>query len=64
MRVELLQVDEGGGWFVECVSANNRVVIGRCGGGRTGCGRNEGMVLHADLFILLEIPFSIATSFV
>ena len=64
MRVESSQVDDGGGWFVGCVSANNGVVIGRRGGGRTGCGRNEGVILHADLFGLLEISFSIMTSLV
>ena len=64
MRVELSQVDDGGGWFVDCVSANNGVVIGRRRGGRTGCGRDKGVVLHADLFNLLEISVSIATSFV
>ena len=64
MRVELSQVDDGGGWFVDCVSANNRVVIGRRRGGRTGRGRNKGVVFHADLFDLLEISVSMATSLV
>ena len=64
MQVELSQVDDGGGWFVDCVSANNGMVIGRHRGGRTGCGRNKGVVLHADLFALLEISVSIATSLI
>ena len=64
MQVELSQVDDGGGWFVDHVSANNGVVIGRRRGGRTGCGRNERVVFHADLSSLLEISVSIATPFV
>ena len=64
MRVELSQVDDGGGWFVDCVSTNNGVVIGRRGGGRAGCERDKGVVLHADLFDLLEISISMATSLV
>ena len=46
------------------VSADDRVVIGRCGRGRTGRRRDERVVLHADLSVLLEISVSIATSFV
>ena len=64
MQVELSQVDDGGGWFVDRVSANNGMMIGRRRGGRTGCGRNERVALHADRFDLLEIPVSIATSLV
>ena len=62
MRVELLQVDEGRGWFIVCVSADDRVIIGRCGRGRARCRRDERVVLHADLF--LEISVSIATSLI
>ena len=64
MRVELSQVDEGCSWFVVCVSADDRVVIGRRGRGRARCERDERMALHADLFDFLEISVSITTSLV
>ena len=64
MRVKLLQVDEGRGWFIVCVSVDDRVVIGRRGRGGALCRRNKRVVLHADLFDFLEISVSIATSLV
>ena len=64
MRVELSQVDEGCGWFIVCVSADDRIMVGRCGRGRARCRRDERMALHADLFDFLEISVSIATSLV
>ena len=58
-----MQVDEGG-WFVVCVSADNRVVIGRCGLSGTRRRRDERVVLHVDLCGFLEISVSIATSLI
>jgi hypothetical protein len=60
----LLQVDDGGGWFVMHVSADNGVVIGRCGWSRARRRRDERVVLHADLFDSSEIPISLAASLV
>ena len=47
-----------------CVSADDRVIVGRRGRGRARCKRDERMALHADLFDFLEISVSIATSLV
>jgi hypothetical protein len=59
-----LQVDDGGGWFVMRVSADNGVVIGRCGWSRTRRRRDERVVFHADLFVSSEIPISVTASLI
>ena len=59
-----MQVDDGGGWFVMHVSADNGVVVGRRGWSRTRRRRDERVVLHADLFSSSEIPISVTASLI
>ena len=62
--MEFLQIDNGGGWFVVYVSADDRVVVGRRRRGRARRRGDKRVVLHADLSILSELSVSVATSFV
>ena len=59
-----MQIDDGGGWFVVYVSADDRMVVGRSRGGGARRRRDKRMALHADLSSLSELSVSVATSFV